>query len=247
MCRMLVRITKTPRNVSFALLKRFVVNCRWGDRMVQDYLGHHNLGWGVAWLDAEDRIHAKRSLDPIWNSDWEALTKLKTKCFVMHARFALPWQKKMADVHPITIEGRKFLCHNGLVPLDAFPPLGHDKWKEIAENNTMDTRRYLLSILDSEARNPQILLRENLVSVLSEITTGLSANIILLAKKRVYIAQHHHTNLFKKYNFDLRYHKTSDGVLISSAPLFTPNRRIPNHTLITYDFRKNQFSVDKIE
>ena len=61
-------------------MKKFVSSCHWQYFRKYNIFGHHNLGWGFAYLpeSRSKNLIVKRDITPIYYADWESLTKIKT-------------------------------------------------------------------------------------------------------------------------------------------------------------------------
>ncbi|MHA1733759.1 MAG: class II glutamine amidotransferase [Promethearchaeota archaeon] len=234
MCRMLVVFG--PREVSIPgeYLQRFVRNCRWGNRRVQDWTGHHASGWGVSWLDPDSgTIRVKRTIRPIWNSGWRDLLEVRSRLVVLHARKSLPWKRKFEDVHPITHDRHHYVVHNGIISLAAIPVPSGNLGREFARTK-LDTRRYLLSVLDS-ARGGDIL--EGILRVTRALDGRAlrpSANAFFFGREDLYVVSHFKRTPLQVHTYQLyasRLH--GRGYCVSSVPL--PGSIIlPNHAVLHY-------------
>ena len=151
MCRMFFQCSKEPFTIEYDVLKAFIRTCHRRYLHRYDLLGHHNLGWGFAYLpeiESNNSLIVKRDLNPIYYSDWKSLSNIKTRFLLVHARKAQPWNKNYYNIHPIDI-GEKFLItHNGIIKKFPNRPLKNPKLNKINNSTSLDTRKYLCHIID---------------------------------------------------------------------------------------------------
>ncbi|MHA1146964.1 MAG: class II glutamine amidotransferase [Promethearchaeota archaeon] len=244
MCRMFLKCSNKSFVIDYNILKQFVKSCHWSYFKKYNILGHHNLGWGFAYLlEDKDNLKIKRDLSPIYHGDWKGLTKIKTRFLVVHARKAYPWQKNKNSIHPININEKYVITHNGVIKKDSFPTLYNSKLQKISNNTTMDTRRYLCYLIDRLKKEGSI--EESVKKVLQTIRIGEGANAFLFNSSKCNIISYHsntfigrHTTLFLK--------KRNDSIFCSTTPIIKNSKEIPNNTLIQIDLKTLNTKVSKI-
>ncbi|MBD3351803.1 MAG: hypothetical protein GF364_09990 [Candidatus Lokiarchaeota archaeon] len=249
MCRMMAFFGKNMNSIPSEYLTKFVQMCHYGNWKRGDFTGHHAMGFGVAWLDQDTRIHVKRSIMPIWKTKWEDLLKIRSRCIVLHARKCPPQSIKFQDVHPITIDKKTFMFHNGTIDKKSFPNLRDPYLNKISKTTSMDTRKYLATYLDlmnqpSFAGNiPKIFSNLN-----KDITLKSSANSFILNRNKLLIVelmrQH---SVFKTLKYILNIKKMdTKNYCISVAPFDDDFMPIPNKTTLEYDFDSEKLKISKI-
>lgn len=256
MCRMMCLFSDQSFQIPFEYLQSFVKNCRFGNWNFQDFMAPHRAGWGFAWRDlthskSNSKNHSctpflriKRGLRPIWENKWEDLCKIKSDMFVIHARWALPWDVKFSNVHPITIDGRTFLVHNGIISNNSFPPLKEPKYQQIFQNTKLDSRKYLLSLLDAQKKHENV--SDAISSVVKYFCNDLSANGFLFNSQNVWIIDWHNSPIIQRYTYDLAINKHNGIFCVASMPLTKYFKHIPNKTLLHYDFSQKEFGTIKL-
>jgi len=241
-----------PRKASIPLsnLKKFVKNCKWGNRSKQDWIGRHGMGWGVMWLDNLDNIKVKRFFRPIWEYNWEFLTKIKSELIIVHARFA--FEKKFMNIHPIKIKFRGnnfYLFHNGIIKIASFPCLKNSRLKCISQNSEMDTRCFLATIIDfyNSGDNKVDSIKTTLLK--SGIKLFNSANSIFVNDKDVFVTSFHRkiSPLLEYNTYQLHIYREKKGnCCVSVIPFSDQYFRLPNSSIVHYNIQSNSFSVYKI-
>ena len=239
---MLFRCSTEPFFIDEDLLKKFVKSCHWQYLRKYNLFGHHNLGWGFAYLNENSKIIIKRDITPIYKANWEALSNIKTRFLLVHARKAYPWKKNIKDIHPISVQQNYLIAHNGVIKSDSFPTLSDPTLERIRVSTSLDTRRYLCAILDKV--NNGTSLKVTLEEIFRTVEIAAGANAFLFNSKECNVINHHNTN------FNGRHHTLfikiwDDSILVCTTPLLERMKEIPNNTLIkinllglTTDFMK---------
>lgn len=228
---MFIHLSNQPKNISFNLLERFVKSCHWDYFKKYDLVGHHDAGWGFAYIPKNSKkLLLKRTLYPIYSCKWQDLTKIKTKFLLVHARKTIFGEKTTENVHPINIRGEYSIAHNGTIRMDSFQDLDDSLLQEIQKNSDLDTRRYLCTILDNlnKLRN----VKEAIEMTLRNIEVNSAANAFLFNLDECYIIKYQ-KNTFNGRHTTLFFDKTSDGLTICTTPLSSTAQEIPNKSLIT--------------
>jgi len=84
---MFFRCSTESFNLGYELLKNFIASCHWTYFKRYNVFGHHGSGWGFAYIpEGNEKLIVKRDINPIYFSDWENLTKIKTRFLLVHAR-----------------------------------------------------------------------------------------------------------------------------------------------------------------
>lgn len=244
MCRMIACFHDAPISLDRDLLAQFVKNCHWGNWRVQDWLGHHGMGWGVAWMDPAGTIRTWRSLNPIWRDPWWALPRLKSRLIVVHARFALPWKVRRDDVHPITLDDRHFLAHNGTIKLASFAPLETPALERARRETTLDTRRYLAAVLDGMATGAAPL--DAIAGVLRQVRPVPSANAFFFSRAQFTAVEYQTAPLFQRYTYVLAVKRLHPGTCVSSIPFDETFSRLPNGTALQFDFGSGTLHLARV-
>ncbi len=245
MCRMMCFFSPNEISIPMDYLKSFVRASHWGKYKLQDFIGQHRMGWGVSWFDKNGAIKTQRSIDPIWRSNWKNLTKIKSRCIVLHARRCAPSATNNRDVHPIVIDNKNYMFHNGVIKKDSFPQLDNPELNEILKSTSMDTRRYLATFLDELEKNEDFV--ETFRRTLPKITVSPSANAFLLNSTDIYIVKYKIEKLHKKAVYQLNI-KNFDkgGYCVSVIPFDKSFKGIPNKSCIKYNFRSNKIEFNKL-
>ena len=226
------------------LLKKFVKTCHWQYLRKYNLFGHHNLGWGFAYLTENRKLIVKRDIAPIYKADWTGLSKIKTRFLLVHARKAYPWKKDFKNIHPINIQEKYLITHNGVIKTDSFQPLSDTNLEKIRLSDTLDTRRYLCAIADKiKIGNP---LKNTLEEIFKEIQIAAGANAFLFNSNECNVISNHNSN------FNGRHHtlfmKISDNkVLVSTTPLLKNMKEIANKSLIRINLLDLSTKFMKIE
>ena len=229
MCRMFFKCSTEPFNFEINILKKFVKSCHWQYLHIYNLYGHHNLGWGFAYLNESLKLVIKRDINPIYKADWKALSKIKTRFLLVHARKAHPWKKNFKDIHPINIQQNYLIAHNGVIKTDSFPSLKDPTLERVRASTSLDTRRYLCAILDKV--NNGTSLKIALEEIFRTVEIAAGANAFLFNSKECNIINHHNTN-FNGRHHTLFIKISDDNMLACTTPLLESMKEIPNDTLI---------------
>ena len=244
MCRMFFRCSTEPFNFEIDILKKFVKSCHWQYLHKYNLFGHHNLGWGFAYLNENLKLVIKRDINPIYKADWKALSQIKTRFLLVHARKAYPWNKDFKDIHPINIRKTYLIAHNGVIKSNSFPTLSDPTLEKIRASTSLDTRRYLCAILDKI--NNEVNLKDCLEEIFRTVEIAVGANAFLFNSKECNIISHHNTN------FNGRHHTLfmkifDDNILVCTTPLLESMKEIPNNTLIKINLSDLSTNFMKLE
>jgi predicted glutamine amidotransferase len=229
MCRMFFRCSTEPFFIELDLLKKFVKSCHWQYLHQYNLFGHHNLGWGFAYLNENLKLGIKRDINPIYKSDWKALSKIKTRFLLVHARKAYPWNKNFKDIHPINIQQNYLIAHNGVIKSDSFPSLIDPTLETIRASTSLDTRRYLCTILDKIQNG--LRLKVSLEEIFRIVEIGAGANAFLFNSRECNVITYHNTN-FNGRHHTLFIKTYSNNIIVSTTPLLENMKEIPNNVLI---------------
>jgi len=243
MCRMLIHYSVHPKTLPLEILKPFIKSCQWTYLKKYNLAGHHNAGWGFAYIPLNSRkLIIKRTLHPIYHCKWEDLTRIKTRFLLIHARKTLFGDKRLENVHPINIKGKYILVHNGTINMKSFPPLNDNKLQTIQENTDLDTRRYLCTILDNLKQHGNV--KEAAETTLESIHVNSAANAFMFNLHECYIIKYQNSGYNARHT-TLFIDKSSGELLISTTPL-TPNAlEIPNKSLISIpDLLNDKISLE---
>lgn len=214
-------------------LERFVASCHWNYFRKYDLLGHHNLGWGVAYLSEHQRdLKVIRDLTPIYKADWKGLERIKTRFMVVHARKSFPWKKSREDIHPIDVGENYMMTHNGTIKADSFPNLINQDLERMKRETGLDTRKYLCSVLESIKNHQDV--KTAFERVLKNIEIGIAANCFLFNAKECHVVNHHHSK-FNGRHRTLFLSKGSGIITISTTPIYSGAMEIENNALISID------------
>lgn len=243
MCRMLIHYSIPPKTISLEILKAFVKSCHWTYLKRYNLAGHHNAGWGFAYIPLNSRkLIIKRTLHPIYHCKWEDLTQIKTRFLLIHARKTLFGEKRLENVHPINIKGKYILVHNGTIQMKSFPPLNDNRLQIIQANTDLDTRKYLCTILDNLKHKNN--LKDAIETTLKAIHVNSAANAFLFNLKECHIIKYQ-SNTYNARHTTLFIDKSSDGLLISTTPLTHNAMEIPNKSLISIpELLNNKLSLE---
>jgi len=193
-------------------------------------LGHHGLGWGVAYLSEDNNeLVIKRDINPIYHADWKSLTKIKTRFLLIHARKTLPWKRKIENVHPISINEKYLITHNGIIKNFPKKKLKNPKLDGIYKKTDLDTRKYLTSIIDQIQDGKD--LKSSLEQTFKEIEIGAGANAFLFNSQMCNIITNHKSN-FNGRHHTLFINRNNDEIIVSTTPLIKSAKEIPNYSLI---------------
>jgi predicted glutamine amidotransferase len=228
---MLIFYSLQPNSIPITILKKFIKTCHWGYLKKYDLIGHHNAGWGFSYLPQNSQnLVIKRTLYPIYHSQWEDLGKLKTRFLIIHARKTLFGEKKLENVHPINIGDKYCITHNGTIKMASFPVLENPSLQYIQENTDLDTRRYLCTILDHMKQEKT--LKKAIERTLNKIQVSSAANAFLFNENECHIIKYQ-KETYNGRHITLFIEKTSEGLLISTTPLSSTALEIPNHVLLS--------------
>ncbi len=242
MCRMMAIFGPKETTIPREYLKCFVKNARWGNWRVQDFLGHHRLGWGLAWVDPKtEKLRVKRSLQPIWNSAWEQISGVSSRMIVLHARNGMPWKRDFHDVHPITLDSRHFLTHNGIIGLESFPEPSLALMEPFQETG-LDSRRYLISLVEQIQKG--LSPTEAFQAVLPDLKLKPSANAFLFTSQDLYMVAYYRPKIYQKYLYTLWYTRLPGGhQLVTSFPTGEQSLRLPNGSCLHFNLSTNSLST----
>ncbi|MCP4763059.1 MAG: hypothetical protein GY870_14885 [archaeon] len=228
----MVIFSNKPISVPERYLKRFIQASR---------NGYHGMGWGVVWFDDNGRIHAKRSTKKIWKSDWKGIGQIQSRCIMIHARQANPFGVCMENTHPIVIDGKNFMIHNGIIALDSFPELLDPILNKISKKSNLDTRRYLVTYLDALKRIGDSY--KAFKEILPKMKISISANTFILNRNELQVVKCR-TDSVIGGSCELYIEKKEDLFYCVSAVPFNSNyKKIPNKTYINYDFREKKINL----
>ena len=244
MCRMFFRCSTEPFNFEIDILKKFVKSCHWQYLHKYNLFGHHNLGWGFAYLNEKLELVIKRDINPIYKADWKALSKIKTRFLLVHARKAYPWNKNFRDIHPINIQQNYLIAHNGVIKTDSFPPLRDPTLERIRASTSLDTRRYLCAILDRF--NNGISLKDTLEEIFRTVEIGAGANAFLFNSNECDVITHHNTN-FNGRHHTLFIKILDEDILVCTTALLESMKEISNDTLIKINLMNLSTNFMKLE
>ncbi|MFX1267625.1 MAG: class II glutamine amidotransferase [Promethearchaeota archaeon] len=245
MCRMFFQCSTEPFNIQNNFLEKFVKTCHWQYLRKYNLYGHHGLGWGFAYIpeNTNSKLIIKRDITPIYHSDWKNLVKIKTRFLLVHARRAYPWNKCFNDVHPINIDEKYLIVHNGVIKNKSFPKLINPKLEDIKNNTRLDTRKYLCYIIDQ--LNMEHDLKSSLEKVFKKIEIAAGANAFLFNSKECNIITYHNTN-FNGRHHTLFISKNLDRVTVSTTPILSGAKEIPNNSLIQINLKKLNMNITKL-
>jgi len=219
-----------PFNIDLNVLKKFISSCHWKYFRKYNLLGHHHLGWGFAYIPEHSKnIVIKRDMTPIYHADWENLTKIKTKFLLVHARKAYPWLKNAINIHPIDINEKYLITHNGTIKNFYSPKIKDSKLQHIFNETNLDTRKYLCCIIDQ--LNQDDSLNKALEQVLNNVELGLGANAFLFNSRECNIIKYQNETFTGRHR-TLFIKKDNNSILASTTPLKPKMKEIPNYSLI---------------
>ncbi|MHA1192652.1 MAG: class II glutamine amidotransferase [Promethearchaeota archaeon] len=245
MCRMFFQCAKQPFTISIDFLKKFVSSCHWQYLRKYNLFGHHNLGWGFAFISQdEERLIIKRDITPIYQANWKGLNQIKTRFLLVHARKAYPWNKNFKNIHPINIGENYQIVHNGVIKTDSFLQLNNAKLEKIRNETTLDTRRYLCSIIDKLKNG--IDLKKSLEEIFKTIEIGAGANAFLFNTKECNVITHHNNN-FNGQHHTLFIKKSMDNINVCTTPIINDALEIPNNSLIQIDLKNFAMKFNQLD
>ncbi|MHA1472893.1 MAG: class II glutamine amidotransferase [Promethearchaeota archaeon] len=227
---MFFKCSLEPFNINSTFLKQFLATCHWRYFRKYDILGHHGLGWGFAYLsENNNKLVIKRDINPIYQSDWKNLTKVKTRFLLVHARKTMPWKRKIENVHPINITEKYLITHNGIIKNFPNKILKNPKLDGIYKKTDLDTRKYLTSIIDQIQDGKD--LKSSLEQTFKEIEIGAGANAFLFNSQMCNVITNHKSN-FNGRHHTLFINRNNDEIIVSTTPLIKNAKEIPNYSLI---------------
>jgi len=246
MCRMFFQCSIEPFNIEYKLLKKFISSCHWHYLRKYNLFGHHGLGWGFAYIPEHNstKLIIKRDITAIYKADWKNLTKIKTRFLLVHARKTLPWKKKLEDVHPINIGEKYIIAHNGIIKNSSFPNLHNPRLEQEKKRTDLDTRKYLCFIIDK--LKDGLDLKETLETVFSKIVLGAGANAFLFNLTQCNVISYHNSN-FNGRHHTLFLKKENNTILVSTTPLRSKMKEIPNQSLIQIDLGNLLIKMNKLD
>jgi len=245
MCRMFFQCAKQPFTISIDFLKKFVSSCHWQYLRKYNLFGHHNLGWGFAFISQdEERLIIKRDITPIYQANWKGLNQIKTRFLLVHARKAYPWNKNFKNIHPINIGENYQIVHNGVIKSDSFLQLNDARLEKIRNETTLDTRRYLCSIIDKLIKG--LDLKKSLEEIYITIEIGAGANAFLFNTKECNVITHHNNN-FNGRHHTLFIKKSMDNINVCTTPIINDALEIPNNSLIQIDLENFTMKFNQLE
>jgi len=227
---MFFKCSLEPFHINYEILKQFIATCHWRYFRRYDIFGHHSLGWGFAYLSENNKeLVIKRDINPIYHADWETLTQIKTRFLLVHARKTLPWKRKFENVHPINIDEKYLITHNGIIKNFPEKKLNNPKLNRIYKETDLDTRKYLCSIIDQIQESKD--LKSGLELVFKDIEIGAGANAFLFNSQVCNVITNHKTN-FNGRHHTLFISRNNNEIIVSTTPLTTSAKEIPNYSLI---------------
>ena len=243
---MIFQITREPSFLNLNVLRKFIKTCHWRYLRKYDIWGHHDLGWGVAFLIDKNhgkKLIIKKDLTPIYNANWKILAKIKTKFMVIHARKAFPWKKNFNNIHPIDVNGEYILTHNGTIKNDSFPRLNDSRLERIKNSTDLDSRKYLCSILDK--LNSGLNIKESLETIFSQISINIGANAFLFNTKECNIINYHNDTFMGRHH-TLFIYKDNERIIGCTTPLSKGFLEIENKSLIKIDIESYRLEFNKL-
>ncbi len=219
MCRFL--LVKSENSVDPRLyLEKFSAMAEKSKAFDGDWQGD---GWGISWLNKQNRWVLHKSLKPIWQDKSSFFTVSRSRILLIHARSAsFPQHKNNIDFNQPYIDNRYSYVFNGYlmgVRLTLKGKIGAEKiWlllrKLLTEKNPTGALKKAKRILHTHTRQIQAL------------NIGISDGKSIFA-----------LNYFTKHPFyyQLHFHKDQALSLICSEPLdgidFTP---VPSGTILSF-------------
>lgn len=204
MCRFLLVKSKIPIKPS-ALLMQFSKMAKTSKALDGDW---QSDGWGIAWIDSDNKWQLKKSLLPVWK-DTRSFSKFpKTSVFVVHARSAsFPNHKGVIEFNQPYITGSYAFVFNGLLKGVSLPKvpgkIGAEKIWYLLERELRKN-----SVVEALKKTKALLLKNS-----KEI---IALNIGLASNKKLYTL-----NYFTKYPkyYSLHHHQKNGLEIICSEPL----------------------------
>ena len=245
MCRMFFQCAKQPFNINLHFLKKFVSTCHRQYLRKYNLFGHHNLGWGFAYISQDDgRLIIKRDITPIYQADWKGLSQIKTRFLLVHARKAHPWNKSFKNLHPINIGENYQIVHNGVIKSESFGKLNDANLEKIRKDTMLDTRRYLCYITDKLKNG--INLKNSLEEIFRTIEIGAGANAFLFNAKECNIITHHNDN-FNGRHHTLFIKKSMECINVCTTPILNSAVEISNNSLIQIDLNNFDMKFSRLD
>lgn len=159
MCRFLLTTSKKPIKPK-TLLTKFAKMAKRSKALDGDWQGD---GWGIAWIDKENKWQVRRSLLPVWEETSSFDSFPKTYTFAVHARSAsFPQHKGVLEFNQPYIFGDYAFVFNGLlkgVKLANIPgKIGAEKiWyllkNELRKNDPQAAMNNIKELLVSNTKN----------------------------------------------------------------------------------------------
>lgn len=187
----------------------------------------HSDGWGLAYLDENDKWIIYKSVKPIYeDGNIHKLKNIKTNAVILHVRKATNGIKSLSNTQPLffkDISGEFLFAHNGSIKDEI-----DEKTRFLLDGNS-DTVLWFNKIISERIENKKWEIEKNLSS-LKEFT---SANFFLVTPEKVIVGEY--------YKKDPEYHtmkllKENESIIISSEVLPCLEDRswekIENKTLI---------------
>ena len=231
---MFFQCSTEPFTIDYKTLNEFIKTCHRRYLHKYDLLGHHNLGWGFAYIPERNKnaLIIKRDINPIYFSDWKSLTKISTRFLLVHARKAKPWNKNYKNIHPINIKEKFLIAHNGIIKEFPIQNLINPKLDKINKSTTLDTRKYLCHIIDKMQEG--LSLKESLEQLFKRIKIGAGANAFLFNASECHIINYHNSN-FNGRHHSLFINKDKNNIFVSTTPIKPNAKEIANKSLINID------------
>ncbi len=186
----------------------------------------------------------KRDITPIYHADWKSLSKIKTRFLLVHARKAYPWLKNSENIHPINVNERYLLTHNGTITNFSISKMANPKLDTIFKETNLDTRKYLCYVMDNLKQG--LKLKDTLEKVLNNIEIGLGANAFLFNSKECNIIKYQNEKFSGRHR-TLFITRDNSSVLASTSPLKPKMKEIPNYSLIQIKLSDLKTKLTKLE
>jgi predicted glutamine amidotransferase len=233
---MFFQCSTEPFTIDLNILKEFIKTCHWRYLHKYNLFGHHNLGWGFAYITGnnDNSLVIKRDLNPIYYSEWKKLANISTKFLVVHARKAKPWNKSFNSIHPISIKEKYLITHNGIIKNFPNKKLNNPRLEEINKITSLDTRKYLCHITDKLQKG--LSLKETLEDLFKSIKIGAGANAFLFNVKECHVINYHNSN-FNGRHHTLFISKDDTTIFVSTTPIKENAKEIENKSLISIDLK----------
>jgi len=173
----------------------------------------HEDGWGIAYIDQNNKWQIKKSIKPIFKDPTiENLKKIKTKFLIIHVRKKMGSEVSIHNTPPFQVTknnpGSYVFCHNGFIDEN----INFDKTKFALSGET-DSEKLFYSILTNMKKDKIVkAIRKNFKKY--KKLTG--TNIIISTKKKSVIAIR--KNNFPKY-YQMYLGQKAKQMIISSEKL----------------------------